>query len=67
MASAASPALEKKMDRNPGKIGVMVFGVALLAGLIYTIVGPDLHRRQFRPTQRVRDENAKVVDIGDGR
>ena len=36
MATAASPALEKKMARNPGKIGMVVFGVALLVGVIYT-------------------------------
>ena len=34
MATAASPALEKKMARNPGKIGMVVFGVALLVGVI---------------------------------
>ncbi len=36
MATAASPALEKKMSRNPGLIGMIVFGVALIAGVIYT-------------------------------
>jgi PiT family inorganic phosphate transporter len=34
MATAA-PALKKKMSGNPGKIGIAVFGVALVAGLIY--------------------------------
>ncbi len=39
MAAAASPALEKKMARNPaGKIGMIIFGVALLVGLIYTVI-----------------------------
>jgi len=38
MASAASPILEKKLSRNPGKIGMIVFGVALVVGVIYTIV-----------------------------
>jgi PiT family inorganic phosphate transporter len=38
MAAAASPALEQKLSRNPGKIGMIVFGLALVAGLIYTIL-----------------------------
>ena len=33
-----APALQQKMSRNPGKIGIAVFGVALVVGLIYTIV-----------------------------
>ncbi len=36
MASAASPALEQKMSRNPGMIGMIVFGIAILIGIIYT-------------------------------
>jgi inorganic phosphate transporter, PiT family len=36
MATAASPALEKKMSRNPGKLGMIVFGIALVVGAIYT-------------------------------
>lgn len=36
MASAASPALEKKLTRSPGKIGMAVFGLALVFGVIYT-------------------------------
>jgi inorganic phosphate transporter, PiT family len=36
MASAASPALEQKMSRNPGTIGMIVFGIAILVGVIYT-------------------------------
>jgi inorganic phosphate transporter, PiT family len=36
MATAASPALEKKMSRNPGKLGMLVFGLALVVGVIYT-------------------------------
>src|SRR5580693_805980 len=36
MATAASPALEKKMSRNPGAIGMIVFGIALVVGIIYT-------------------------------
>src|SRR5579872_4012487 len=36
MATAASPALEKKLSRNPGKIGMAVFGAALLVGVVYT-------------------------------
>src|ERR1700723_1542914 len=38
MAAGAAPALEQKMARNPGKIGIAVFGVALIIGLIYTII-----------------------------
>jgi PiT family inorganic phosphate transporter len=36
MATAASATLETKMNRNPGTIGMIVFGVALLVGVIYT-------------------------------
>jgi PiT family inorganic phosphate transporter len=36
MGAAASPALEKKMSRNPGTIGMIIFGVAVVVGLIYT-------------------------------
>jgi inorganic phosphate transporter, PiT family len=36
--AAAAPALQQKMSRNPGKIGIAVFGVALIVGLIYTII-----------------------------
>jgi PiT family inorganic phosphate transporter len=38
MAAGAAPALQEKMSRNPGMIGMAVFGVALIVGLIYTIV-----------------------------
>ena len=42
MASAASPTLtpsiDQKLSRNPGKIGIMIFGIALIAGLIYTVL-----------------------------
>ena len=43
MASAATaqipnPTIEQKLSRNPGKIGMMIFGVALIAGLIYTVL-----------------------------
>jgi inorganic phosphate transporter, PiT family len=37
-ATATAPALHKKMSRNPGKIGIAVFGAALVVGLIYTII-----------------------------
>jgi len=37
-ASAAAPALEQKLSRSPGKIGMAVFGVALIIGLIYTVI-----------------------------
>ncbi len=36
MAAAASPALDKKMSRSPGKLGMLVFGAALVVGVIYT-------------------------------
>ncbi len=44
MASAAAPAIEQKLSRNPGVIGMAIFGVALIAGLIYTVLamGQDL-------------------------
>jgi inorganic phosphate transporter, PiT family len=38
MGASAAPALEQKMSRNPGKIGIAVFGVALVVGLIYTVI-----------------------------
>jgi len=38
MAAGAAPALEKKMAKSPPMIGMLVFGVALLAGLIYAVV-----------------------------
>jgi PiT family inorganic phosphate transporter len=37
-AAAPAPALEQKMSRNPGKIGIAIFGVALIVGLIYTVI-----------------------------
>src|SRR5580658_4574784 len=37
-ASAPAPILHQKMSRNPGKIGIAVFGAALVVGLIYTII-----------------------------
>src|SRR6204780_4284535 len=36
MATAASPSLQKKMSRNPGALGMIVFGIALVVGIIYT-------------------------------
>src|SRR5215475_9159850 len=48
MATAAQPAhtpISEKMNKNPaGKIGMMVFGLALIAGVIYTAVsiGSDI-------------------------
>src|ERR1700691_1578573 len=38
MATGAAPALEHKMSKSPGSIGIAVFGVALVVGLIYTII-----------------------------
>jgi PiT family inorganic phosphate transporter len=38
MAAGAAPALQEKMSKNPGMIGMAVFGVALIVGLIYTVV-----------------------------
>ncbi|HTW65596.1 MAG TPA: inorganic phosphate transporter [Bryobacteraceae bacterium] len=37
MAAGAAPALQQKMSKSPGMIGMVVFGVALFVGLIYTI------------------------------
>jgi len=37
MAAGAAPALEKKLTKSPGKIGVVLFGTVLLVGLIYTL------------------------------
>lgn len=34
--AAASPAIDAKLSRNPGKIGMAVFGLALIVGMIYT-------------------------------
>ena len=33
---ASSAAVHEKLSRNPGKIGMLIFGAALLAGIIYT-------------------------------
>jgi inorganic phosphate transporter, PiT family len=42
MAAAATPApataVHDKLSRSPGKIGMIIFGLALVAGLIYTII-----------------------------
>src|SRR6204780_4607388 len=38
MATGAAPALEHKMSKSPGSIGIAVFGVALIVGLIYTVI-----------------------------
>lgn len=38
MATSSPPLLDSKLSRNPGTIGMIVFGIALLAGLIYTVV-----------------------------
>ena len=37
MAAGAAPALERKLTKSPGRVGGIVFGVALLLGLIYTV------------------------------
>src|SRR5271165_5469042 len=43
-APASSPAVHAKLSKSPGMIGMAVFGVALVIGLIYTIIslGRDL-------------------------
>jgi PiT family inorganic phosphate transporter len=40
MASAATtaPSVHEKLSRSPGMIGMIIFGVALVSGLIYTVV-----------------------------
>ena len=47
---ASSPALEQKLSRSPGKIGVMVFAAALLVGLAYTLVNLVGDLGSVRPT-----------------
>src|SRR5581483_12244145 len=37
-ATAVSPAIESKLSRSPGKIGMLVFGVVLAAGILYAAV-----------------------------
>ena len=37
-AVAKAPTVHDKLSRNPGRIGMMIFGVALIAGLIYTVL-----------------------------
>ena len=37
-AAAPAPAVHEKLAKSPGKIGMVVFGVALVVGLIYTII-----------------------------
>ena len=50
MATAASAALDKKMSRNPGKIGMIVFGIALVVGVIYTGVSIATDMGSIRTT-----------------
>src|SRR5215475_3456179 len=38
MTTVASPALEQKLSRNPGKISMIVFAFVLTTGLIYTVI-----------------------------
>ena len=33
--AAASPAIQRKLDRSPAKIGIAIFGVALIIGFVY--------------------------------
>ena len=35
MATAATALVSEKLNKSPGKIGMIIFGLALLAGLIY--------------------------------
>ena len=37
-APASAPAVHQKLSKSPGMIGMGVFGVALIIGLIYTII-----------------------------
>ena len=37
-APAPAPAVHEKLSRSPGKIGMVIFGVALVVGLIYTVI-----------------------------
>src|SRR5262249_39041726 len=38
MTTVASPTLEQKLSRSPGKIGMIVFALALMAGMIYIVI-----------------------------
>ena len=38
MATAAAPAVQTKLARKPGKIGIAIFGIALLTGFIYAAI-----------------------------
>ena len=55
MATAASPAIQGKLSRNPGKIDIAVFGLALVVGVIYTgaSIAGDLARSGRRPYFRL--------------
>jgi PiT family inorganic phosphate transporter len=49
VAAPRSTALDAKLSRSPGKIGVMIFGVVFLIGLVYA--GSQLfHDLQFAPS-----------------
>jgi PiT family inorganic phosphate transporter len=37
-ATATAPVLQQKLSKSPGKIGIAIFGAALIVGLIYTII-----------------------------
>ena len=53
-SASSSTSVHEKLSRSPGMIGMAVFGVALLAGLIYVIIslGSDRHgvHRAPRPS-----------------
>ena len=38
MTTVASPTLEQKLSRSPGKIGMIVFALALMVGMIYIVI-----------------------------
>src|SRR5271156_189233 len=38
MATATSATVHAKLSRSPGMIGMAIFGVALIAGMIYTVI-----------------------------
>ena len=37
MATLASPVMEAKLAKGPGRVGMLVFGAALLVGLVYAV------------------------------
>ena len=64
MATAAAPALQEKMSRNPGKLGMMVFGAALVVGVIYTgvSIARDIGNGSFHLDLPVSSSGSGAID-----